>query len=47
MLHGTLDPLIPTPVLREWVKATLASGSWKDTLAATVSVSIVLLCYPL
>jgi hypothetical protein len=27
--------------LRVWVKATLASSSWKDVLAATVSVSIL------
>ena len=28
------------PLLREWAKATLAGGSWKDTLTAAVSVSV-------
>ena len=37
---------IPTPLLREWVKATLAGGPWKDALAAAVGVSIVLFWYP-
>ena len=30
----------PTPFLREWAKATLASRSWRDALVATVNVSI-------
>ena len=47
MPQAMLDSLIPTPLLREWVKATLASGSWKDALAAAVGVSIALLWCPL
>jgi hypothetical protein len=38
--HVTLDSPTATPLLGEWAKATLASGEWKDALAAAVSVSI-------
>ena len=34
----------PTPLLREWAKAKLTNGTWKDTLDLAVSVSISL-CY--
>ena len=30
----------PTPFLRQWAKATLASRSWKYTLVTAVNVSI-------
>ena len=30
----------PTPLLREWAKATLASRSWRDALVTAVDVSI-------
>ena len=30
----------PTPILREWAKATLASRSWRDALVTAVDVSI-------
>ena len=30
----------PAPLLREWAKATLASGEWKDALVAAASVGI-------
>ena len=38
---------VPTLLVREWAKATLASGSWRDALDATVGVSIVLPWSPL
>jgi hypothetical protein len=38
--RATLNPPTPTPLLREWAKATLARRSWKDTLVAAASVSI-------
>ncbi|KAF8556447.1 hypothetical protein OG21DRAFT_1459308 [Imleria badia] len=37
VLHVTRQPLSPTPLLREWAKATLASRSWKDTLVIAAS----------
>ena len=30
----------PTPLLREWAKATLASRSWRDALVTAANVSI-------
>ena len=30
----------PTPLLREWAKATLASRSWRDALVIAVNVSV-------
>ena len=30
----------PTPLLKEWAKATLASRSWRDALVTAVDVSI-------
>jgi hypothetical protein len=39
-LQETLDSPIPTPLVREWAKASLASGLWKDAMVAAVSVSI-------
>jgi hypothetical protein len=39
-------PLSPTPLLKEWAKLKLASGSWKDALNSAASVSILSLCYP-
>ena len=39
-LHTTCDLPIPTPLLSEWAKAALASGSWKDALVAAVGVSV-------
>ncbi|KAF8119879.1 hypothetical protein EV363DRAFT_1378598 [Boletus edulis] len=41
MRRATLDPQIHTPLLRVWVKATLAKRSWKDALATASSVFIV------
>ena len=38
--HATLSSPTPTPLLREWAKATLARGSWKDALVAATGVSI-------
>ena len=32
----------PTPILREWAKAKLTNGTWKDALDLSVSVSISL-----
>ena len=32
----------PTPLLREWAKAKLTNGTWKDALGLAVSVSISL-----
>jgi hypothetical protein len=39
-LLATFDSWTPTPLLREWAKATLVSGEWKDVLVVTASVSI-------
>jgi hypothetical protein len=39
MPHATLDLPIPTSLLREWAKATLARISWKDALIAAAGVS--------
>lgn len=33
----------PTPLLREWAKASLGSLSWKDTLVSAEGVSIFFL----
>ena len=30
----------PSPLLREWAKAKLKSGSWKDALVAALNVSV-------
>ena len=38
----TLHSLSPTPLLREWAKLKLTSGSWREALAAAVNVSISL-----
>ena len=38
--HATFSSPTPTPLLREWAKATLARRSWKDTLAAAADVRI-------
>ena len=38
--HVTLNSPTPTPLLREWAKATLARHSWNDALVAAASVSI-------
>lgn len=40
MLRATSNSLVPTPLLREWAKATLARGSWQDALLAATSVSV-------
>ena len=37
----------PTPLLREWAKAKLTNGTWKDALDNAVSVSISLRYRPL
>ena len=37
----------PTPLLREWAKARLTNGTWKDALDLAVSVSISLRYRPL
>ena len=31
---------VMTPLLREWARSRLASGSWKDTLTAATDVDI-------
>ena len=41
----TFDPWAPTPLLKEWAKAALASGEWKDALVVAASVSIPLLLW--
>ena len=41
MFHETLNSLTPTPLLREWAKATLARCSWKDALVAAANVRIL------
>ncbi|KAH0831287.1 hypothetical protein J3R83DRAFT_13923 [Lanmaoa asiatica] len=38
--HAILILATPTPLLREWAKATLVSSEWKDALIAAVSVSV-------
>ena len=40
MPRATLNTATPTPLLREWAKATLASSEWKDALSVAASVSI-------
>ena len=40
MPHETLSSPTPTLLLREWVKATLARRSWRDTLVAAANVRI-------
>ena len=37
---ATFDSWTPTPILREWTKATLASGEWEDALVVAANVSI-------
>ncbi|KAH0838774.1 hypothetical protein J3R83DRAFT_7149 [Lanmaoa asiatica] len=39
-LYATPHSLTPPPLLREWAKATLSSGSWKDALVASVSLMV-------
>ena len=39
-VHATPDSPTPTPLLREWGKATLRSREWKDALVVAASVSI-------
>jgi hypothetical protein len=39
-LRSDGDSPIPTPLIREWAKATLARTSWKDALVAVAGVSI-------
>ena len=41
-----LDSRTATPLLTEWVRATLARRSWKDTLVAAASVSIIFTLVP-
>ena len=36
----TFDSWAPAPLLKEWAKAALASGEWKDALVVAASVSI-------
>ena len=36
----------PSPLLKEWAKAKLARGSWKDAIVSAVSVSTPSLWYP-
>ena len=43
---ATSDSCTPTLLLREWVKATLASGEWKDALVVAASASISIYSYP-
>ena len=38
--RATFDSWTPTPLLREWAKATLACSEWKDALVVAASVSI-------
>jgi hypothetical protein len=38
--HATLNSPTPTPLLREWANATLASRSWKDALVTAANVRI-------
>ena len=40
MLHETLNLPTPTPLLREWAKATLAGRSWQGALVVAANVSI-------
>ena len=40
ILPETLNSPTPTPLLREWAKATLVSRSWADALATAARVSI-------
>ena len=42
----TLCPPFPPPLLTEWTRLKLTSGSWKDALATTVGVSILGLYHP-
>ena len=37
----------PTPLLKDWAKATLASRSWRDALVTAVNVSISYCCLSL
>ncbi|KAF8550490.1 hypothetical protein OG21DRAFT_1513946 [Imleria badia] len=38
--HGNTPTLDPTPLLREWAKATLTRDSWKDALASAVNFTV-------
>ncbi|KAF8127986.1 hypothetical protein EV363DRAFT_1171198, partial [Boletus edulis] len=40
MFHATINSQTSTPLLRVWVKATLANGEWKDALVAAANVNI-------
>ena len=43
--NPNVDPVSatpPTPLLREWAKAKLRNGTWKDALDLAISVSIPL-----
>ena len=40
----TVSTTPPTPLLREWAKAKLTIGTWKDALDIAVGVSISLRC---
>ena len=44
---GTPNSPTPTPLLREWAKATLAGRSWKDALVVSASVSVFFALVPL
>ena len=39
---GAISATPPTPLLREWAKAKLTNGTWKDALDLAVNVSISL-----
>jgi hypothetical protein len=39
-VDATLHPPSPMPLLREWAKSKLTSGSWRDALVVTLNVSI-------
>ena len=43
---ATLHSTSPTPLLREWAKSKLTSGSWRDALLAARNVSISFFEYP-
>ena len=41
---STVSATPPTPFLREWTKAKLTNGTWKDALDLAISVIIYLRC---
>ena len=41
----TLSLTGPAPLLKEWAESKLTSGSWKEALLTTVSVSSIFLAY--